>query len=85
MPPGADWFADMDSPGTRQMYRIAIREFMRFTGIIRPEQFRDVTRAHVIVGRKTLIRRELAAPTIRAKLAALSSLLEYLCKQRPHA
>src|SRR5271170_5011625 len=81
VPPEADWFADIDSPGTRRMYRIAIREFMRFTGIVRPEQFRDVTRAHVIAWRKTLIRRELAAPTIRAKLAALSSLFEYLCER----
>ena len=37
VPPEADWFADIDSPGTRRMYQIAIREFMRFTGIVRPE------------------------------------------------
>jgi integrase/recombinase XerD len=48
---------------------------------VRTEQFRDVTRVHVIAWRKTLIRRELAAPTIRAKLAALSSLFEYLCER----
>jgi site-specific recombinase XerD len=81
VPPEADWFADIDSPGTRRMYKIAIGEFMRFTGIARPEQFRDVARSHVIAWRKTLIRRELAGPTIRAKLAALSSLFEYLCER----
>ena len=81
VPPEADWFADIDNPGTRRMYRIAIREFMRFTGIVQPEQFRDVARSHVIAWRKTLIGRQLAGPTIRAKLAALSSLFEYLCER----
>src|SRR5665213_2167228 len=63
------------------MYRSAIGEFMRFTGIARPEEFRDVARSHIIAWRKTLIRRQLAGPTIRAKLAALSSLFEYLCER----
>jgi site-specific recombinase XerC len=54
---------------------------MCFTGIGRPEQIRDVARSHVIAWRKTLIRRELAGPTIRAKLAALSSLFEYQCER----
>ena len=35
----------------------------------------------MIAWRKTLIRRQLAGPTIRAKLAALSSLFEYLCER----
>ena len=81
VPPEADWFADIDSPGTRRMYKIAIGEFMRFTGIVEPQQFRDVARSHVIAWRKTLNRRQLAGPTIRAKLAALSSLFEYLCER----
>jgi hypothetical protein len=63
------------------MYQIAIREFMQFTGIVRPDEFRDVTRSNVIAWRKTLIRRQLAGPTIRAKLAALSSPFEYLCER----
>lgn len=62
------------------MYQIAIREFMRFTGMVRPE-FRDVARSRVIAWRKTLIRRELAGPTIRAKFAALSSFFECLCER----
>jgi integrase/recombinase XerD len=81
VPPEADWFADIDNPGTRRMYRAAISEFMSFTGIAEPAQFRDVARSHVIAWRKTLIRRQLAGPTIRAKLAALSSLFEYLCER----
>jgi site-specific recombinase XerD len=52
---------------------------MRFTGISRPEEFRTVTRAHVIAWRDDLSRRELGGATVRHRLAALSSLFEYLC------
>ena len=52
---------------------------MRFTGIRQPEEFRIITRSHVIAWRKALMARQLAGATIRAKLAALSSLFEYLC------
>ena len=79
VPPEAEWFADIDSPGTRRMYRQAINEFMRFTGIVRPEEFRVITRSHVIAWCKELMVRRLAGATVRAKLAALSSLFEYLC------
>jgi len=77
-PRESEWFADIDNPGTRRMYRAAIGEFMSFTGIAEAAQFRDVGRSHVIAWRKTLLRRQLAGLTIRAKLAALSSLFEYL-------
>ena len=79
VPPEAEWFANIESPGTRRMYQIAIREFMKFTGIQKPEEFRIITRAHVIAWRKSLTERKLAGATIRAKLAALSSLYNYLC------
>jgi integrase/recombinase XerD len=52
---------------------------MRFAGIARPEQFRIVTRAHVIAWRDDLARRQLDGSTVRHRLAALSSLFEYLC------
>jgi integrase/recombinase XerD len=54
---------------------------MQFTGIIRPEEFRTVTRAHVIAWRDDLARRELGGATIRHRNAALSSLFEYLCER----
>jgi site-specific recombinase XerD len=38
-----------------------------------------VTRAHVIAWRDDLARRALDGSTIRNRLAALSSLFEYLC------
>ena len=52
---------------------------MAFAGLRQPEQFREVTRAHVIAWREQLVRQELANDTIRRKLAALSSLYAYLC------
>lgn len=54
---------------------------MGFTGIARPEEFRAVTRAHVIAWRDDLARRELGGSTVRHRLAALSSLFEYLCEK----
>ena len=54
---------------------------MTFVGIQRPEDFRIVTWAHLIAWRKHLEQRQLGGATIRRKLAALSSLFEYLCEQ----
>jgi integrase/recombinase XerD len=51
---------------------------MGFVGISTPAELRLVTRAHVLAWRKDLERRELAGATVRRKLAALSSLFEYL-------
>jgi integrase/recombinase XerD len=48
-------------------------------GIVRPEEFRAVTRAHIIAWRDELVRRELGGGTIRLRLALLASLFEYLC------
>jgi integrase/recombinase XerD len=47
----------------------------------RPEQFREITRAHVIAWRQRLTRHGLAHNPIRRKLAALSSLYAYLCER----
>ena len=51
---------------------------MRFTGICWPEEFRSVSRAHIIAWRDDLVRREVGGSTIRHRLA---SLLEYLCEK----
>lgn len=53
---------------------------MTFIGIHQPEDFRTVTRAHVLAWRKTLEEKSLAGATIRRKLAALASLFEHLCE-----
>jgi integrase/recombinase XerD len=78
VPPATEWFANIDNPNTRRAYRNDLMEFMTFIGISSPEELRLVTRAHVLVWRKDLEHRELTGGTIRRKLAALSSLFEYL-------
>jgi integrase/recombinase XerD len=79
VPPEVEWFANIRNASTRRAYENAIKDFMLFTGIKRPEEFRDVTRAHVIAWRDDLGRRTLIGTTIRHRLAALSSLFQYLC------
>ena len=79
VPPEVEWFANLSNPSTRRAYENAIRDFMGFTGIGRPEEFRTVTRAHIIAWRDALARRGLGGSTIRHRLASLASLFEYLC------
>jgi integrase/recombinase XerD len=81
IPPELEWFANLTNRHTRRAYRQDIREFQTFVGLQQPEQFRDVTRAHVIAWRDQLVRQRLANDTIRRKLAALSSLYAYLCER----
>jgi site-specific recombinase XerD len=80
VPAEVEWFANIDNKRTRRAYQIDLKDFMSFVGIRRPEDFRLVTRAHLIAWRKQLEQRQLAGATIRRKLAALSSLFEYLCE-----
>lgn len=81
VPPEIEWFANLRNPNTRAAYQHDLREFRQFLGIERLEEFRTVTRAHVIAWRKDLERRACAPTTIQRKLAALSSLFAYLCEQ----
>jgi integrase len=81
VPPEVEWFANLSNKSTRRAYENAIRDFMGFTGIVRPEEFRAVTRAHVIAWSDELTRRGLGGATIRHRLAALASLFEYLCEK----
>ena len=48
--------------------------------ILTRQEFRVITRSHVLAWRKQLEGRELAAATIRRKLSAISALFEYLCE-----
>jgi integrase/recombinase XerD len=63
--------ANISNPHTRRAYENAVKDFMRFAGIRRPEEFRTVTRAHLIAWRDELRRRELGGATIRHRLASL--------------
>lgn len=81
VPPEIEWFANIENAGTRRMYKDAIADFMQFYGMTRPDQFREVTRAHVIKWRDDLKVRVLAPATIRRKLSAVSALFAYLCEK----
>jgi integrase/recombinase XerD len=81
VPPEVEWFANLSNAHTRRVYKNAIRDFMGFTGIRRPEEFRTVTRAHIIAWRDELALRGLGGSTIRHRLASLASLFEYLCEK----
>lgn len=81
VPAELEWFANLGNKATRRAYENALQDFMTFTGIVRPDEFRAVTRAHVIAWRDDLARRELSSQTVRHRLAALSSLFEYLCEK----
>ena len=83
VPAEAEWFANLGNKGTKRAYEMALADFMQFIGINpkRPEEFRIVTRAHVIAWRDELVKRALEPATIRNRLSALSSLFEYLCEK----
>lgn len=69
----AEWFANLDNPRTRRAYQGDIADFCAFVGIHASDQFRNVTRAHVLT---RLEQRGLSGATIRRKLAALASLFD---------
>jgi site-specific recombinase XerD len=79
VPPEIKWFANLANKATRRAYENALKDFRHFAGIANVEAFRSVTRAHVIAWREDLVQRRLNGTTIRHRLAALSSLFEYLC------
>jgi len=81
VPAEVEWFANIDNARTRRAYQNDIHDFMQFVGIEHPKELRIVTRPHVIAWRKLLEERMLSGSTIRRKLAALSSLFEYLSNQ----
>jgi integrase/recombinase XerD len=81
VPPEVEWFANLGNKETRRAYENALKDFMNFTGIQNPEEFRIVTRAHIIAWRDDLVNRSLSGMSVRHRLSALSSLFEYLCEK----
>ena len=80
VPPEVEWFANITNLNTRRAYRNDLGHFRRFVGIVRPEEFRAVTRAHVLAWRKQLEQLALSPASIRRKLSALSALFDFLCE-----
>ena len=81
-----EWLANIDNEKTRKAYSCDVGEFCRFVGIEHAgvEEFRLVTRAHVIAWRDALTAADrdpqpCGGATVRRKLAALSAFFKYLC------
>ncbi len=55
IPPEVEWFANLRNPNTRKAYQADLRDFSTFAGIQQPEDFRRITRAHVIAWRDHLV------------------------------
>jgi site-specific recombinase XerD len=85
VPPEVEWFANLTNAHTRRAYKNAVKDFMRFAGIERAQEFRSVTRAHIIAWRDDLRSRVTrrgegwSDASIRHRLSALAALFEYLC------
>lgn len=47
-PPEVEWFANLRNPYTRKAYQADISDFSAYAGIHAPDDFRRITRAHVI-------------------------------------
>ncbi len=80
VPPEVEWFANIENRNTRRAYQNDVKQFMRFAGIVRTDEFRIVKRAHLIAWRKELEGRALEPSTIRRKLSAVASLYDHLCE-----
>jgi site-specific recombinase XerD len=78
VPAAVEWFANLDNPRTRRAYQNDLEDFCSFVGLTGADEFRAVTRAHVLAWRAQLETRGLAGATIRRKLAALASLFDHL-------
>ncbi|MDD1016957.1 tyrosine-type recombinase/integrase [Pseudomonas rubra] len=78
VPAAVEWFANIDNPRTRRAYQGDLEDFCGFVGLTAADEFRAVTRAHVLAWRAQLETRGLAGATIRRKLAALASLFDHL-------
>jgi len=81
VPAEAQWFANISNAQTRRAYENDIRSFIASCGICQPNDFRLVTRSHVLAWRADLEARKVAGATIRRKLAALASLYDHLCNE----
>ncbi|RML82370.1 Phage integrase family site specific recombinase [Pseudomonas amygdali pv. tabaci] len=78
VPSAVEWFANLDNPRTRRAYQNDLTDFSSFIGLASADDFRQVTRSHVLAWRAGLEHRGLAGATIRRKLAALASLFDHL-------
>lgn len=60
VPAAVEWFANIDNPRTRRAYQNDLEDFCSFVGLTGADEFRAVTRAHVLAWRAQLETRGLA-------------------------
>src|SRR3954468_20728650 len=73
VPPEIEWFANLRNPHTRKAYEHDLREFRRFVGIMRPDEFRTVVPLYMIGRRKSNTRE--ARRTGKQKFCPLGPLI----------
>ncbi|PTY04533.1 integrase [Opitutaceae bacterium EW11] len=78
-PPEVEWLGNFTNENTREAYRRDIAEFVAFLGIQSSDDWKLVTRPHVIAWRDSMAGNSPA--TIRRKMSALASLFNYLCER----
>ena len=79
MPSETEWLDNLSikSKGTARIYSFSINEFKEFVGIKKPEEFRLVTKKHILEWIHFLEKKRLSKPTIARKVASISSLFNY--------
>jgi integrase/recombinase XerD len=45
VPHEIEWFANLGNKSTRRAYEHTLQDFMRYSGIVQPEEVRSITRA----------------------------------------
>lgn len=48
VPAAVEWFANLDNPRTRRAYQNDLEDFCGFVGLVSADEFRVVTRSHVL-------------------------------------
>lgn len=79
MPAVVEWCANIDNPRTRRAYQGDLEDFCSCVGLATADEFRMVTRAHMLAWCLAGGAR-FGRATIRRKLAALASLFDHLLK-----
>ena len=81
VPPESEWLKDYQnrSKQTSRGYKFDLEEFKKFMGIEIPDDYRKITRKHVIEWIEHLISTNLTNSSINRKICAISSLFKFYC------
>lgn len=79
----SEWLANLDNQQTRRAYRTDIAGFFNVVGVRAAEDLHEISRGHVLGWRTNMEMSGLSSATRRRKLAAVSSLFDYLIERDP--